>query len=69
MKGGDTQMERRLLTTREVAEILRTSSRQIANMRMRGEGPPYLKFSRRVLYDIKDLEQWLDRHKQKTAEG
>ena len=69
MKGGDTQMERRLLTTREVAEILRTSSGQIANMRMRGEGPPYPKFSRRVLYDIKDLEQWLDRHKQKTAEG
>jgi len=62
-------MERRLLTTKEVAEILRTSSGQIANQRMRGEGPPYLKFSRRVLYDIKDFELWLDRHKQKTAES
>ena len=62
-------MERRLLTTKEMAEILRTSSGQIANLRMRGEGPPYLKFSRRVLYDVRDLEEWLDGHKQRTAEG
>lgn len=62
-------MDRRLLTAKEVAAILRTTPGQLANLRMRGEGVPFLKFSRRVLYDIKDLEQWLDRHKQKTAEG
>jgi|WetSurSiteA1Bulk_404760.scaffolds.fasta_scaffold180416_1 hypothetical protein len=61
-------MDRRLLTTREVAKILRTSPAQIANMRMRGEGPNFLKFRRRVLYEIKDLEMWLDRHKMKAAE-
>jgi len=61
--------QRRLITTREAANILRTSPGQIANLRLRGEGPPYLKFSRRVLYDMKDLEQWLDRHRQRTVEG
>ena len=62
-------MDRRLLTTKEVAEILRTSPGQIANMRLRGESPPYLKFSRRILYDVNDLDRWLDSHKQRTAEG
>jgi len=61
-------VERRLLTAKEVAEILRTSVGQIANMRMRGEGPPYLKFARRVLYDVKDLETWLVRHRTMTTE-
>jgi hypothetical protein len=61
-------MERRLLTAKEVAEILRTSVGQLANMRLRGEGPPYFKLSRRVLYDVKDLEEWLDLHRTRTLE-
>ena len=56
-------MDRRLLTSKEVAELLRTSPGQLANQRMRGEGPPYLKFDRRVLYDVKDLEQWLEQRR------
>jgi predicted DNA-binding transcriptional regulator AlpA len=62
-------MERRLLTAKEVATILRTSPGQLANLRMRGEGPSHLKFSRRVLYESKAIEEWLDRHKVKTVEG
>jgi len=60
-------MDRRLLTAQEVAEILRTTPGHLANQRMRGEGPPYLKFSRRVLYDVKELEQWLERHRVRTV--
>ena len=62
-------MERRLLTAKEVATILRTSPGQLANLRMRGEGVPFLKFSRRILYESKAVEEWLNRHKVKTAEG
>jgi len=62
-------MDRRLLTAQEVAQLLRTSPGQLANLRMRGDGPPHLKFSRRILYDVKDLEMWLSRHKVKTADG
>ena len=61
-------MTRRLLTPREVAEILRTSPGHLANQRMHGEGPPFLKFERRVLYDERDLDEWLQRHRVKTTE-
>ncbi len=59
-------MDRRLLTAKEVATLLRTTPGQLANLRMRGEGVTYLKFNRRVLYEIKEVEAWLDRHKIKT---
>ena len=60
-------MKRRLLTSKEVAEILRTSPGHLANMRMRGEGPVFLRCSRRkILYDSGELEAWLDSHKIKT---
>lgn len=62
-------MERRLLTAREVAELLRTTPGQLANLRMRGEGIPFLKFDRRVLYENKDVEEWINRHKQMTMEN
>jgi len=61
-------MERQLLTAREVAAMLRTTPGQLANLRMRGEGIPFLKFSRRILYEIKDVYEWLNRHKVKTVE-
>lgn len=61
-------MEWRLLTSAEVAEFLRTSTGQLANLRMRGEGPPYLKFNRRVLYSKESLEEWLIKHRIKTNE-
>lgn len=61
-------MDRRLLTAAEVAKILRTSPGYLANLRMNGDGPPYLKFSRRVLYDSKELEQWFERHRVRTIE-
>ncbi len=59
-------MERCLLTPAEVAKTLRTSLGQLANLRMRGEGPPYLKFHRKVLYESRELDQWLDQHRIKT---
>lgn len=60
-------MERRLLTAKEVAMILRTTPGQLANLRMRGEGISFLKFDRRVLYENKDVEEWINSHKVKTA--
>lgn len=33
--------------------------------RMNGQegGPPYIKVGRSVLYDVRDLDAWLDRHR------
>lgn len=61
-------MTRRFLTAKEVAELLRTSPGHLANQRMRGEGTPYLKLARRVLYDKQDVDAWLERHRVRTVD-
>jgi len=59
-------MDRRFLTAKEVADLLRTTPGHLANQRMRGEGPPYFKFERKVLYEVKTLNEWMARHEVKT---
>ncbi len=61
-------MERRFLTAKEVATLLRTTPGQLANLRMRGEGVPFLKFSRRILYESKDVEEWLNHRRIRTVD-
>jgi len=61
-------MERRYLTTKETAELMRTTTGVLANMRMRGEGPRYIKLDRKCLYDLRDVESWLDRRRIRTAD-
>jgi hypothetical protein len=61
-------MERRFLSAKETAELLRTTPGQLANLRMRGEGPAYIKQQRKCLYDIRDVESWLDRRRVRTSD-
>ena len=49
-----------LLTEREAAEILRVSPRQLQMMRYRGDGPVFVRLSRRsVRYSPGDLADWV----------
>jgi predicted DNA-binding transcriptional regulator AlpA len=44
----------------EAAEYLGLSPSTLAKMRLRGDGPPFIKAGPRVVvYDIVDLESWL----------
>jgi len=53
--------DQRKLRAPEAAEYLGLSASTLAKMRLRGDGPPFLKAGRRiVLYDRSDLEAWLD---------
>ena len=61
-------MERRYLTAKETAELIRTTAGVLANLRMRGEGPRYIKLNRKCLYDLRDVENWLDRRRIRTAD-
>jgi predicted DNA-binding transcriptional regulator AlpA len=55
----DMDVQRKLRTP-EAAEYLGLSQSTLAKMRLRGDGPAYLKAGRRiVLYDPTDLESWL----------
>ena len=52
-----------LLTTPEAAQILRVSARTLRRWRDegRGDGPPYLRLGRKIVYDRKALSTWLGR--------
>lgn len=52
------------------AEYLGLSTSTLAKMRLRGDGPIYMKAGRRVvLYDPEDLDAWLDsRRRRSTSE-
>jgi len=47
------------LTSKEAAELLRTKVGTLANKRVKGEGPPFVKFGSKVLYEAEVLHAWL----------
>lgn len=48
-----------LLTVEDVAQLLRTTARAIYSQVARGQLPGVIRVGRRVLFDRKDLLQWL----------
>ena len=51
---------RDLLTTKEAASLLRLKVQTLAAWRCHGEGPPFYRVGRRVLYDKADLATWVE---------
>lgn len=47
------------LTTEEVAAIRRRQPDSVRQERIRGQGPPYVRDGRRILYPRSALEQWM----------
>jgi len=52
----------RLLTGREAADRLRVSVSWLAKARIRGDGPPFMKFGRSIRYAEGALSQWTEAH-------
>ena len=60
----------RKLNSPEAAEYLGISVSTLSKRRIDGDGPQYLKLGRRVVYDTRDLDAWLDtRRRASTADG
>ena len=58
------------LTNDEAALFLKLSPRTLEKQRVRGDGPRFHKFGRRVVYAIEDLEKWAhERICSSTADG
>jgi hypothetical protein len=55
--GQDISLSRKL-SVGEAAAHLRVSKSWLDKKRLDGGGPVYLKFGRRVVYDLRDLESW-----------
>lgn len=48
------------LPTKDAAEFLGLSNKTLESMRVRGGGPPFYKFGRRVLYNQGELQTWAE---------
>ena len=60
----------RKLNSPEAAEYLGISVSTLSKRRVDGDGPQYLKLGRRVVYDTRDLDAWLDtRRRASTADA
>lgn len=54
----DSIYEETYLTVKELAERLRLGTGTLNAWRFRGEGPPFVKFGRRVLYPFSQVINW-----------
>jgi excisionase family DNA binding protein len=55
------------LTVKEAAQYVRLAMSTLNALRTAGRGPRFIKLGRKVLYDTKDLDAWLDRNKRRST--
>jgi excisionase family DNA binding protein len=55
------------LTVSEAAQYVRLAMSTLNALRTAGRGPRFIKLGRKVLYDTKDLDAWLDRNKRRST--
>jgi hypothetical protein len=54
----DSDLPGRKLNVQVAARFLGLSVSTLNKLRLSGNGPQYMKLTRRVLYDLRDLESW-----------
>jgi predicted DNA-binding transcriptional regulator AlpA len=52
--------DKRLSTTKEIAALYGLGYSTVTKWRLTGEGPPYIKIGRKVMYSPPDVEEWLE---------
>jgi predicted DNA-binding transcriptional regulator AlpA len=62
-------MRRVLLTTAEVAELLRKPESTIRYYRHAGIGPRSVRIGRTVYYDADELDVWIESHFEESSRG
>lgn len=63
----ETDDRTRLLTIQEVAERLRVPVLTIRWLRQEGRFVPAIKVGRRLLWDVRDIEAWIDANREGAA--
>ena len=61
------QIQRRKLRTREAALYTSLAKSTLEKMRVRGDGCPFIRIGRAVLYDQDDLDAWLANNRRKST--
>ena len=70
--GSDMQSneQRRVVTTADAAGYCGASTSTFEKLRVFGGGPTYMKLGRRVVYDLRDLDEWLTtKRRQSTSDS
>lgn len=57
------------LSRAETAALLHYSIKWLEAAARKGEGPPFIKFKRRVLYRTTDVRAWIERHAPPLRKG
>ena len=60
-------MTKRLLTVAEATTYLSLSASTLNKLRVSGGGPRYVKLGGKILYDVRDLDQWIEDHKRNST--
>jgi predicted DNA-binding transcriptional regulator AlpA len=63
----DTAIMKRLLPVVEAATYVSLSASTLNRLRVHGGGPRYVKLAGRVLYDVCDLDQWVEDSKRAST--
>jgi predicted DNA-binding transcriptional regulator AlpA len=58
---------RRLVKTREAAEIVNSSESWLNKLRVFGNGPEFIKLGRSVFYEIDALEAWIAKNRRSST--
>ena len=59
----------RYLNEKQLEKLTGRSIKSLQRDRLKGEGIPYIKFGAKVLYDMQDIEAWMNSRKyQSTSE-
>lgn len=57
----------RYLRPPEAARYVALSSSTLAKLRLSGDGPPYFKAGRCIVYDALDLDDWLSQRRRRST--
>lgn len=63
MTVGELNMKKIILNNDEAAEYLKVKASTLNNWRLQGKGPIYINTGNHILYDIKDLNDFLEENK------
>jgi predicted DNA-binding transcriptional regulator AlpA len=56
-----------LLNAPEAAKYLRMATQTLAKMCCEGTSPPFMKVGHRVLYDVAEIDRWLDQRLRRST--
>ena len=68
-KGQGVILEQKYLNPKEVEKFYRIKAGTLANWRNQGRGPGYIKYGRKILYPVTELEKWCQNYQVRTVDS